>query len=323
MKFYQKIASGVTKPGRSESLILQPINLVMQKSNFIRLALLVAAGVATPSIGWSIDFFKKTARVVVDSEASASYLEAQANRSPDDIETVHFMEGQYFGGLSKDKSLERVTFQEIVEGLAPNLAKQNYLPGDDVRTGDLLLVVHYGVAAVDTPWDELMGITSEEEEAMLYGSSTGSASYETGAVELSVDVNYDARPSSKMPGAGSNARLLGFERQLQKRNLTRVEEFDLRADLEDDRYFIIVMAYDCQKLLNENEFALQWSTRFSVRSPGTNFEDAHLALSRAAAPFFGKHLDDLERTSVPFGKDVEVDIGDLEVVEEDVSTGKR
>jgi hypothetical protein len=126
-----------------------------------------------------------------------------------------------------------------------------------------------------------------------------------------------------MPGAGSNARLLGFERQLQKRNLTRVEEFDLRADLEDDRYFIIVMAYDCQKLLNENEFALQWSTRFSVRSPGTNFEDAHLALSRAAAPFFGKHLDDLERTSVPFGKDVEVDIGDLEVVEEDVSTGKR
>ncbi len=295
----------------------------MPKSNFLRLVLLMAMGVASSSIGLSAGFFNKSARVIVDSEASESYQKIQAERAPGDIETIHFMEGQYFGGISKDKSLERVTFQEIVEGLAPNLAKQNYLPGDDVRTGDLLLVVHYGVAAVDTPWDELMGITSQEEEEMLYGSTTSSASYETGGVELGVDVNYDSRPSTPFPGAGSNAALLGFERQLNKRNLTRIEEFDLRTDLEDDRYFIIVMAYDCQKLLNESELLLQWSTRFSVRSPGTNFEEAHFALSRAGAPYFGKHLDDLGREKVPFGRDVEVDIGDLEVVEEDVSTGTK
>jgi hypothetical protein len=291
----------------------------MQKTNFIRLIMLVAVGAFTPSIGLSINFFSNSARVSVDSEASAEYQKIQAERTPGDIETIHFMEGQYFGGISKDNSLERVSFQEIVEGLAPNLAKQNYLPGDDIRTGDLLLVVHYGVAAVDTPWDELMGITSQEEEEMLYGSTTSSASYETGGVELGVDVNYDSRPSNQTPGAGSNAKLLGYDRQLQKKNLTNSEEFDLRTDLEEDRYFIIVMAYDCQKLINQNEFSLQWSTRFSVRSPGTNFEEAHFALGRAAAPFFGKNLDDLERARVPFGKDADVSIGELEVVETGVS----
>ena len=292
----------------------------MPKSNLFRAFLLIAVGAFTPSIGLGINFFSNSARVSVDSEASAEYQKIQAERTPGDIETIHFMEGQYFGGISKDNSLERVTFQEIVEGLAPNLAKQNYLPGDDIRTGDLLLVVHYGVAAVDTPWDGLMGITSQEEEEMLYGSSTSSASYETGGVELGVDVNYDAMPSNQTPGAGSNAKLLGYDRQLRKRDLNHNDEFDLRTDLEEDRYFIIVMAYDCQKLLNEKELRLQWSTRFSVRSPGTNFEEAHFALGRAAAPFFGKNLDTLERAKVPFGRDVEVDIGELEVVEDDVST---
>ena len=299
---------------------MKPLILIMPKFHFPRFVMFIVVGAASPSIGLGISFFSNAARVTVDSVASEEYQKVQDARSPGDIETIHFMEGQFFGGLSKDKSLERVTFQEIVEGLAPNLAKQNYLPGNDIRTGDLLLVVHYGVAAVDTPFDELMGITSEEEEALVYGSSVGSTNPDTGEFELGTDVNYDARPSDQMPGAGSNAQLLGYDRQLRKRNLTGGEEFDLLTDLEEDRYFIIVMAYDCQKLLNEGEFALQWSTRFSVRSPGTNFEEAHFALGRAAAPYFGKHLDDLEREKVPFGRDVDVSIGELETVESDVST---
>ena len=310
----------VTKRRLLESLTLQPLIPAMPKTNFIRLVMLIAVGAASPSIGLGINFFGNSARVSVASEASAEYQKIQDARAPGDIETIHFMEGQYFGGISKDKSLERVTFQEIVEGLAPNLAKQNYLPGDDINTGDLLLIVHYGVAAVDTPWDELMGITSQEEEEMLYGSTTSSASYETGGVELGVDVSYGSQPSNQNPGAGSNAKLLGYDRQLNKRDLNHNDEFDLRTDLEEDRYFIIVMAYDCQKLLKEKELALQWTTRFSVRSPGTNFEEAHFALGRAAAPFFGKNLDGLERAKVPFGKDVDVSIGELEILEEDVST---
>ncbi|GAB5559629.1 MAG: hypothetical protein SynsKO_12760 [Synoicihabitans sp.] len=295
----------------------------MPKSNLTRAILLIALSAAIPSIGLGLNLLNKSARVTVASEASESYQKIQSARSPGEIETIHFMEGQFFPGLSKDKSLDRVSFQEIVEALAPNLAKQNYIPGDDITTGDLLLVVHYGVAAVDTPWDELMGITSAEEEAMIYGSDVGSTNSETGEFELNSDVNYDAQPSNQVPGAGSNARLLGYDRSLRKKNLTTAEEFDLRTDLEEDRYFIIVMAYDCQKLLNEKEFELQWTTRFSVRTPGTNFEEAHFALSRAAAPFFGKNLDGLERAKVPFGKDVDVSIGELEVLEEDVPRNKN
>jgi hypothetical protein len=92
---------------------------------------------------------------------------------------------------------------------------------------------------------------------------------------------------------------------------------ELRTDLQEDRNFIVVMAYDYQTMIKAEDRKFLWSTRFSVRSPGTNFEEAHYALSRAAAPFFGTHLEKLEHTRAPL-RNTEVEIGEAQVVESNV-----
>ena len=84
--------------------------------------------------------------------------------------------------------------------------------------------------------------------------------------------------------------------------------------LRDDRYFIVLMAYDWQKMRLENKFDLVWSTRFSLDAIGTNFRDAHYALSRGAANYIGTNLDgDLGKTKTHLGTG-DAELGDIEVV---------
>lgn len=85
--------------------------------------------------------------------------------------------------------------------------------------------------------------------------------------------------------------------------------------LEDERYFIVLMAYDWPKLRQEKEYELIWSTRFSLDAIGTNFRDAHLALSRGAANYFGTNLDgELGKTKTHLGEG-KVELGDVQVVD--------
>jgi hypothetical protein len=93
--------------------------------------------------------------------------------------------------------------------------------------------------------------------------------------------------------------------------------------MQDERYFIILMAYDYEKLRSENERELLWTTRFSVPSIGTNFEDAYPALARAASAYYGTSLEKYAKTSTHFGTGT-VEIGTLETVgvEEDASANQ-
>ena len=84
--------------------------------------------------------------------------------------------------------------------------------------------------------------------------------------------------------------------------------------LRDDRYFIVLMAYDWQKMRLENKFDLVWSTRFSLDAIGTNFRDARYALSRGAANHIVTNLDgDLGKARIHLGTG-DVERGDIEVV---------
>ena len=278
----------------------------------------IALGLATQLSVFGIGFLNNSARVIVDSVASPAYEAIQAARGPDDIETYQLMKGQFFGGQIKDKSLERVEFQDVVDTLAKQLAKRNYFPHKDLKKGDLFLVVHYGVTSVDEDWEDLMGITSQEEQDAVYGNTAGTEDSETGETGIGFEPYYDSMPSNNY-GREHNARLLGFDRELSKNNITYSEELELRSILEEERYFIIVMAYDYAEIRTTGKFMLQWSTRFSVRSPGTNFEEAHFALSRAAAPYFGTNQDDLTTVRTPW-RETSVDIGEAQVVETDVET---
>ncbi|MEM9157689.1 MAG: hypothetical protein AAGB46_01470 [Verrucomicrobiota bacterium] len=281
----------------------------------------VAAGclVVLSALSVTVDA-KRKARVYVDSYATEEYVAKKDGAEGPVFETYHFFKGRYFGGFIADKSLDKVEFQDVVETLAEFMQVRNYFPARDRTDGDLLIVVHWGVTGVEEDWDELMGITSYDSGVGDFGPGDGGggefgpdASAPAGAAFDSGGGFEGYNNDNSSRSVASNARLLGFSKALNKRGLSPSEEYELRMELQDERYFIILMAYDWQHLQSEKEFKLQWSTRFSLNSIGTNFVEAHHTLSRAAMTHFGTNLEDLESERTFHGEG-KIEHGELEII---------
>ena len=73
------------------------------------------------------------------------------------------------------------------------------------------------------------------------------------------------------------------------------------TELNEPRYFVALLAYDYQKLRNGTsaggaKSAPQpvWSVRFNASADNNNFMKALPAMSRIAASYFGRQLDELK-----------------------------
>lgn len=279
-------------------------------------------------------FAAKTARVFIDSEASTTYNEVKENDGGAKYETYVFIRGNFYDGDFADKSLRTASFEEVVATLAENMKQRNYYPSSSPSEGDLMIVVHYGTTSVEPDLEELFMLDSTDPYAQgetgLGGFYSEGSEEEPGFSEVYSDDFVDLADLSDF-GSNNTAQhqqtmrnnRLGISKALNRKNITSNEEFDLRVEMQDERYFIILMAYDYEKLRSKNERELLWTTRFSVPSIGTNFEDAYPALARAASAYYGTSLEKYAKTSTHFGTST-VDIGTLETVgvEEDASANQ-
>ena len=261
----------------------------------------------------------KVARVFVDSEASAIYNEHKESENGETYETYVFIKGNFYGGDVSDKSLRNVTFEELVGTIGDSMKQRNFYPSASADQGDLLVVVHYGLMSVPQDLGDLFQLDMDDP----YGEQPFDEDDEEGDEEQIVEdplINdtyfNDLKRLSELSHnnqAGMSNIKLGIGRALKRRNITTAEEFDLRAELEAERYFIILMAYDYKKLRSTKKQELLWTTRFSVPSLGTNFEDAYPALARAASSYYGSNLNKYATTSTHFGTG-SVDIRTLKTV---------
>ena len=276
---------------------------------------MAAASISTVAQGGLFD--RGQTRVLVDSWARDGYLESKVVDGELLRETYHFFEGRHFGGNIKDTSLEEVSFLEVVESLAEEMETRNYHSEPNPDGGDFLIVVHWGVTGIEESFDDLFLNEPTDPDIApmdsIMDSSEGAA--QQGGFTQQPD-NFQSYNSSIDSGSQrENAALIGFDRALGRKGLMPTDGEELRAMLEDERYFIVLMAYDWQKLRTEKEYELIWSTRFSLGALGTNFRDAHLALSRGAANYFGTNLDGkLGKTRTHLGEG-DVKLGEVEVVE--------
>ena len=53
--------------------------------------------------------------------------------------------GSFFSGYTHDNTLDRMPFLRIAETLAHDLRRRNYLPTQDPKSADLVIIVHWGV----------------------------------------------------------------------------------------------------------------------------------------------------------------------------------
>ncbi len=269
--------------------------------------------------------------VAVSSTSSEDYALEKFGAGTPKPETYVFFEGKFFGGTVRDTNLEHAQFLTIAKTLGENLVRQNYFPTKDPKSADLLIVVHWGVTTVYEDPNRQLNSENRSSELTKYNAAVAAAAAPsdnfldhlapgTGALNNELAI-ADLEQMSTGNSIASNAQLLGFRQQLTRAqnqvsaaaNGATAEEMGLQQLLAEERYFVILMAYDFHTMKQGYKPDLLWSTRFSVRSPGNTFTKALPAMSRVAADYFGHALDGLkfETPDAPKGK---VDVGTPKVV---------
>ncbi len=274
--------------------------------------------------------------VAIRAVADPAYATGRAKK-PGGEETYVFYPGHFFAGVLSDRTLERMPFESIARMLARDLQKQGYVPASRIDSSNLVIVVHWGVTtAFDRPGSspsydarglsELSAASASRDALLVDGADVLSSEVVTLSVQvddLSAMVNRQSEDLS-LTGltrdlrATSAAALLGITSALRRENdepLPSARAAMLRAMLQEERYFIIAMAYDWQALRRDKALRRLWSVRLSVRAAGINFSTAIHRLSSAGGNVFGLQLDDLDvrRVKEPKG---EVHFGELIVIGE-------
>ena len=87
-----------------------------------------------------------------------------------------------------------------------------------------------------------------------------------------------------------------------------VRKQDMLNELEEDRYFVVLMAYDFQLLEKEKKHKLLWETRFSIRERNNQFDKQLASMASEASKFFGKDSRGLNHDPLPEGR---VELGEI------------
>jgi hypothetical protein len=284
--------------------------------------------------------------VVVSATASPEYTQRKFGGEKATPESYVVMQGHYFEGCVVDKSIERMPFRQIAEIFAPELARRQYWPAKDAKNADLLIVVHWGTTAPKISTMEMMAHTSplpdlsapRADKQMRIAAAAG---YDQDGILhperadplsglLAEQMNEDMRlldferidrlseQISNDFASASTAQLLGYTKTLRKFGklvASPAEEYALRLDLSQMRYFIILRAYDLRAPTADGRRHAVWTLHLNVSSPGNNFNTALDRMSVAAVDFVGRSTNDVETVRQPV-REGKVEIGPLVILGE-------
>lgn len=279
---------------------------------------------------------------VLTAVCSSAYNGYVRPRRPDGSikpETYAFGQGEYANGQMRDDSIDGFPFRKLVGLLAPYLARQDYVPTQSPDGTDLLIVVHWGTTipydngsyrmALDNLKSAMAAgrMASQPPVAPQPGqrSSSGAMGSDSSAALRGMQSNdlsgylmmLEMQNRLRDQANARNAALLGYMPEMG-----RVDENmrfgglgtyynDLASDVEEDRYFVILAAYDFRRAWKQKQLKLLWVTRVSIRAHGNRFDQDVEAMVRSASHYFGQTSPGLLRQRVPEGK---VEVGEPKVI---------
>jgi hypothetical protein len=186
-----------------------------------------------------------------------------------------------------DSTIDGISFAAIARTIEGPLAAQKYVPTGEPRAADLLIVVFWGRTIGSNAFDgTLMGHRDGGDRDAINAQNAKLLGFFS---ERVFDQGYDD-PANMM----SNIR-----KQLYSGTIDAIE---------DDRYFVILQAFDFQAVWKRRNVKLLWETRFSLSQRHHDFGKDLQGMAQVAAPYFGQDSHGLIRRSVPEGH---VDIGDV------------
>jgi hypothetical protein len=268
--------------------------------------------------------------VTISASASKAYDQQRSTPSGPKPQSYVFYQGRFFAGGTRDPSIDHFTFNDIVHDLAPTLAQQNFLPTRTPRAADLLIVVNWGTTLEDynaETYNPEYQFALQQEQQDIQGDVASGDALVTPA--LGFDAASDrASALSSMSAQEQNARLLGYSPELRKEEwrswampIMNADELSHRSDLTEERYFVILEAYDFQDILRNHAKGMPkrqpkpvWELHMNVRAVGNNFRQALPAMAHVAAAYYGKGLDGLATAQTDFDATEHVTIGASRVV---------
>jgi hypothetical protein len=249
----------------------------------------------------------------VSSRVSKDYVRTRLPDGSFQPESYSLGEGGSWGGEISDATIDKVKFIDVARVIAGPLANQKYLPSKDPNKVKLLIMVYWGTTAVparpdmDPQYQEYYQLMSEA--AIATGAEKDALI--TSALHVLSSANHQREildfRNAAMLGYDSSG-LIGTEygRYIEHTALGR-EQRDQVAEIEENRYFVVLMAYDFQLLWKQKKHKLLWETRFSINERHNQFDKALPVMAQYASRYFGQGCNGLLRTRVPEGR---VEVGE-------------
>ena len=282
----------------------------------------------------------------VSSRVSRDYLRKKEPDGSFVPESYAFAKGGYWSGPLADATIDKMDFLDIARTIAVPLASQGYYPTTDQKATNLLLVIYWGTtyapehANESNAYNLAQKNASEEHQnnqavvdAELAAAGKGvsaTTDAQVRAAKVMEAQSADALSSSlavaqaenrsRDEANNRNASMLGYDSEwnaLMGGLSGPAQDFKkakLVAELEEARYFVVVMAYDYQLLVKEKKHSLLWETRFSIRQRTHAFNQQLAAMTVQASKFFGQDSNGLTRRPLPEGHVKVGEVEDLGVV---------
>lgn len=272
--------------------------------------------------------------VTVSATASPLYLKDRMAAGSPQRQTYALYQGKFFSGTTRDPSIERMSFPDLARALAPTLAEQNFFPARTARSANLLIVINWGTTLPDY-WSDHSDPENQFLISQLSNDLRGLGNTQPGEIVNGANVNFDREMYESQGWAAQNvqsynAMLLGYGPQLvkdatQDSHQTFFEtevgpnETSHRYDLIDERYFVVLLAYDYQDILRNYPAGKApahrppprpvWEVRMNVQAAGNNFTQALPAMARVASAYYGRNIDGLATLQTDMDHPTRVEIG--------------
>jgi hypothetical protein len=275
----------------------------------------------------------------VYSQAADDYVRPKLPDGSYQFETYTFGNGGRMAGSSRDDSIDKLTFLDVAKVIAGPLERMKFVPevNRDPDKTKLLIMVYWGTtngtkdSTQAFAFESVQGVQTGERGVAPSAEAPTGASHSSGAKPNdSAKITRLAQEDEITSGLGTvsieekmrdesdmkTAMLLGYDNELadmggadQAPTALRLHRQDLITEVEEDRYFVVLMAYDFEALWEHKKHKLLWVVRFSVRARGTNFNEVLPAMVDQASDYFGRNSGGLLRKPLPEGH---VDIGPVQ-----------
>jgi hypothetical protein len=289
--------------------------------NIPRYSLCVAAMVAATEPLSAADALT----VSVSSATDKSYYRVKQEDGSFAPELYVIANGGKFPGTTRDSTFERVDYPQVAGLVGQQLARQNYFLAAKAKDATLLIVIYWGetvpfgglspedpvragTASMDAYMHQISAFRAQQSgnrvsglvaaaSGKTSGGSAGSKDFVSQPDDGLLDFALTQMQSADLyrdKASEDNARLLGYTDAINERreqpawaDVAGLAQ-ELRSDIEEARYYVVVAAYDFKVMKEKQRKVLRWVTRISVGSRGNEFDKRVAQMLASAGDAFGQ-----------------------------------